>query len=68
MLPELGVTHALLLQGPAGPFMRRFAEDLEDAGIRATKVNFHAGDVFFYPGPRALSYRGSVDAFQDWVG
>lgn len=67
MLPDLGVTHALLLQGPAGPFMRRFAEELEDHGIRATKVNFHAGDVYFFPGPKAVSYRGTFDEWPAFV-
>jgi capsular polysaccharide export protein len=66
-LPDFGVTNALLLQGPAGPFMRRFAEELEDAGIRATKVNFHAGDVFWFPGPKAVSYRGKPEDFGGWV-
>ena len=27
-LPQLGCRHALLLQGPAGPFMRRFGAEL----------------------------------------
>ena len=63
MLAELGVTHALLLQGPAGPFMRRLGEELVGAGIRVTKVNFHAGDVLFFPGPYAIPYRGRRE---DW--
>ncbi|HJL14945.1 MAG TPA: hypothetical protein RMH99_04775 [Sandaracinaceae bacterium LLY-WYZ-13_1] len=66
-LPDLGVTHAVLLQGPAGPFMRRFADELEGAGVRATKVNFHVGDALFFPGPRAVSYRGTFDAFGGWL-
>lgn len=67
MLPDLGATHALLLQGPAGPFMRRFAEDLRDAGIRVTKVNFHAGDVLFFPGPDAVPFRGDRDEWPRFV-
>jgi len=57
VLPELGVTHMLLLQGPAGPFMHRFGEELRDGGVHVTKVNFHAGDDFFYPDPDAVSFR-----------
>ncbi|MCB9623526.1 MAG: capsular biosynthesis protein [Sandaracinus sp.] len=64
-LPQLGCRHALLLQGPAGPFMRRFGAELRQAGIRTTKVNFHAGDVLFYPGPDALSFRGTR---AEWPG
>lgn len=59
MVPELGVTSALLLQGPAGPFMRRLAIDLRNAGIAVTKVNFHAGDALFFRGKDAVAFRGS---------
>lgn len=57
MLPDLGVTHVLLLQGPAGPFMWRFGQELRDHGIHVTKVSFHAGDDLFYPDPDAVSFR-----------
>ncbi|MDQ3036489.1 MAG: hypothetical protein M3Y87_29090, partial [Myxococcota bacterium] len=57
---ELGCTSALLLQGPAGPFMHRLGRELRDAGVRTTKINFHAGDVLFYPGPDALAFRGEL--------
>lgn len=67
MLPELGVTHALLLQGPAGPFMRRFAEELVEGGVHVTKVNFHAGDELFFPGPDALAFRGRFEAWPAFV-
>lgn len=39
----------LLLQGPVGPFFRRLAQDLESADASVFKVNFNAGDWFFYP-------------------
>ena len=39
----------LLLQGPVGPFFRRFATDIEGIGATVYKVNFNAGDSFFYP-------------------
>lgn len=39
----------LLLQGPVGPFFRRFAADIERVGASVHKVNFNAGDAFFYP-------------------
>lgn len=69
MLPEpiRALHHALLLQGPAGPFMRRFAEELRDTGARVTKVNFHAGDVLFYPGPDAIAFRGRPDEWPEFV-
>lgn len=38
----------LLLQGPVGPFFARLAQDLRDQGAVVHKVNFHAGDWWFY--------------------
>lgn len=56
--PDFGVRRALLLQGPNGPFFRRFADELEQLGVEVTKVNFHAGDAFFFRGRRAIPFRG----------
>lgn len=67
MLPDLDVSHALLLQGPAGPFMRRFASELRAEGIAVTKVNFHAGDALFFGGRDAVSFRGRFEDFPEWV-
>ena len=67
MLPDLGCKHALLLQGPAGPFFGRFRRELLDAGIRVTKINFHPGDVLFHPWPGSVSYRGTLEEFPDFV-
>lgn len=47
--------------------MRRFADELRDAGARVTKVNFHAGDVFFFPGPDAIAFRGTRAEWPAWV-
>lgn len=66
-MPDLGVGRALLLQGPAGPFMKRFGQTLLEAGIRPTKVNFHAGDVFFYSGPDAVAFRGTIHDWPEYV-
>ena len=70
-LPDLGVQHALLLQGPAGPFMRRFAEELAGHGIRVTKVNFHAGDRYFFPDDTPFaavhSFTAPMDRWPDHV-
>jgi capsule polysaccharide modification protein KpsS len=59
VLSDLGCRHALLLQGPAGPFFRRFAVELRAEGIDVTKVNLHPGDALFFPGPDAVPYRGT---------
>ncbi|MCK5814018.1 MAG: capsular biosynthesis protein [Cocleimonas sp.] len=52
----------LLLQGPMGPFFKRFAQELEQKGANVVKVNFNAGDWFFFP--KGQSYKGT---YHDWV-
>lgn len=64
---KLGVTHALLLQGPAGPFFARFAQELRLDGVETTKVNFHAGDVLYYRGSDAIPFREPFTAWPAWV-
>lgn len=55
----------LLLQGPVGPFFARLAKDLRAAGAQVFKVNFNAGDWFFYP-RGAMNYRGTMEAWPQW--
>ena len=45
----------LLLQGPVGPFFTRWAEDLRQAGAQVFKVNFNAGDWFYYHGTPSIT-------------
>lgn len=52
----------LLLQGPIGPFFRRLARDLTEAGAHVSKVNFNGGDWFFYPS-KAFNFRKRKE---DW--
>jgi capsular polysaccharide export protein len=52
----------LLLQGPVGPFFRRLARDLTQAGAQVFKVNFNGGDWLFNP-VDAFNYRGHP---RDW--
>ncbi len=68
-LPRLGGwtrfagKRVLLLQGPHGPFFRRIASVLDDAGaLTVKKINFNGGDAFFYP-RKASAYRGNLT---DW--
>jgi capsular polysaccharide export protein len=56
----------LLLQGPVGPFFARLAQDLRQAGAQVDKVNFNAGDWFFYP-CGALNYRGTLQDWPAWL-
>jgi capsular polysaccharide export protein len=52
----------LLLQGPLGPFFKRLAESLTDAGAQVHKVNFNGGDFLFYP-TGACAWTGKMT---DW--
>lgn len=56
----------LLLQGPVGPFFARLAVALRAHGAQVHKVNFNAGDWFFYP-RGAVNYRGGMAAWPDWL-
>lgn len=59
---DVRASHALLLQGPVGPFFRRFADELQRRGVAVTKVNFNAGDAIFFRPARGIDvipFRGS---------
>lgn len=60
----------LLLQGPVGPFFKRFAEHLEaQHAITIYKLNFNGGDRHYYPdsAERACSYSGGVADFGNYL-
>lgn len=52
----------LLLQGPVGPFFKRLAKDLRQAGACVHKINFNGGDWAFFPS-NASNFRGHA---KDW--
>jgi capsule polysaccharide modification protein KpsS len=58
--PRLACRHALLLQGPNGPFFARLAKDLRASGATTTKVNFNVGDSLFYRGDDVIAFRGEM--------
>ncbi len=57
----------LLLQGPIGPFFKRFAKDLQSAGNRVFKINFNGGDELFFPFGNTCSYTGSPERWGAWL-
>ena len=59
--------HVLLLQGKMGTFFHRFAEFLMQCGIHVSKVNFNAGDAFFYRHPQAYNYHDALSEFSPWL-
>jgi capsular polysaccharide export protein len=56
--------NVLLLQGPVGPFFKRFACDLETSGFCVYKINFNGGDKLFFGGEKAFNFSAEVD---DWA-
>lgn len=56
-------SNILLLQGPMGPFFDRLANDLESSGNNVYKINFNAGDSFFYNNGNNINY---TDTIHDW--
>lgn len=65
-LEQFSGKRVLLLQGPVGPFFARLAKDLRQAGAQVFKVNFNAGDWFFYR-RGAFNYRGTMEDWPDWL-
>lgn len=59
-------SHLLLLQGPIGSFFDHLASWLLAQGVSVSKINFNAGDAFFYKHSSA-PYIDSVDEFADWL-
>ena len=67
MLSRFADKNVLLLQGPLGPFFKRFARDLEEHGATVTKVNFCGGDTFFFRGKNVIKYRDTLYNWPDFL-
>lgn len=59
--------HVLLLQGKMGGFFHRFSTFLQTQNIQVSKVNFNAGDAFFYRHSNTHEYKGSLAQFSSWL-
>lgn len=60
--------HILLLQGKMGTFFCRFASFLMGQGKTVHKINFNAGDAFFYCHKDNMdNYRGKPEAFDEFL-
>ncbi len=62
-----GFKRLLMLQGPVGPFFHLLARRLRRQGVAVHKVNLNAGDMLFFPGPGARSYRGRPENWADYL-
>jgi len=59
--------HVLLLQGKMGGFFNRFSTYLQRQGIQVSKINFNAGDAFFYKHDCTHDYVGTLAQFSSWL-
>lgn len=59
--------HVLLLQGKMGSSFSRLSTFLQTKNIQVSKINFNAGDSFFYQHKNAYDYTGKVEDFADWL-
>ena len=50
-----------MLQGPMGPFFERLAGTLRAHGQQVWKVNFNAGDDWFFRGDKVFQFRDPLD-------
>jgi hypothetical protein len=57
--PEAGARSFLFLQGPQSPFMRRLGLAMHSLGVKVLRINVCGGDVYHWPRPLTLCYRGS---------
>lgn len=63
----LASQRVLLLQGPMGGFFTLFADWLKGQGIDVFKINFNAGDRFFYKNrANTFDYTGHLAEFDVW--
>lgn len=61
-------TRILLLQGPIGPFFYTFSQWLKAQQKSVFKLNFNAGDDYFYPADeQTVAYRSPLDEFDRFL-
>ncbi|MDR6599649.1 capsular polysaccharide export protein [Achromobacter deleyi] len=56
----------LFLQGPCSPFFGKLGHALRDAGHDVQRVNFNAGDSWYWNCGKAFYYRSSADKLESW--
>ncbi len=56
----------LFLQGPLGPFFKILAHEFRSIGCQTYKINFNAGDAFFYT-TGSTPYTQSIDFWPEYI-
>ena len=57
----------LFLQGPDGPFFSQLGARLRQEGCGVLRINFNGGDVFDWPWPKTVLFRGRPATWPAWV-
>lgn len=59
--------HYLFLQGVASPFFARLGDHLSTTGARVSKINFCAGDAWYWGRRPAWRFRRTVDCLDEYL-
>lgn len=57
----------LLLQGPVGPFFKKFARQLESCGHNVLKVNLNGGDLYYFRTGKYLNFTAKASVWPSWI-
>lgn len=57
----------LLLQGPVGPFFKKFARQLESCGHNVLKVNLNGGDLYYFRTGKFLNFTSTASVWSSWI-
>ena len=57
----------LLLQGPVGPFFKKFSRQLESHGHNVLKVNLNGGDLYYFRSGKYLNFTAPASVWPSWV-
>ncbi len=57
----------LMLQGPVGPFFKKFARQLENRGHNVLKVNLNGGDLYYYHTGKYLNFTSKASVWSSWI-
>ncbi len=57
----------LLLQGPVGPFFKKFAQQLESSGHNVLKVNLNGGDLYYFRSGKYLNFTAAASVWPAWI-
>ena len=59
--------NVLLLQGPLGPFFKKFAQQLESSGHNVLKINLNGGDLFYFRSGKYLNFTSTSAVWPAWI-